>query len=56
VFGKNVLKVLKTCNHGKFLTEIGFAPDLKICADIDTIPLLPVLVGSVVKARKESRT
>jgi 2-phosphosulfolactate phosphatase len=53
-FGKSILKVLKCSNHGKYLTEIGFGEDLKVCAGIDTIPLLPVLVGNVIRLQKES--
>ncbi len=56
-FGRSILKMLKTSEHGKYLIEIGFADDLKICADVDSVPVLPILSGTVIKLRKEeSRT
>ena len=51
--GKGILKMLKNSEHGKYLSEIGFADDLKVCSGIDTIPVLPVLSGNVVRALKE---
>jgi 2-phosphosulfolactate phosphatase len=53
-FGKNILKMLKTSEHGAYLTEVGFANDLKVCSEIDSIDVLPVLSGNVIRARKES--
>jgi 2-phosphosulfolactate phosphatase len=52
-FGRSILKVLKTSEHGKYLIEIGFAEDLKICAQVDSVPVLPVLTGTVIKLKKE---
>ncbi|MBI5477039.1 MAG: 2-phosphosulfolactate phosphatase [Ignavibacteriales bacterium] len=52
-FGKSILKMLKSSEHGKYLTEIGFVDDLKICAGLDTVPVLPVLTGNVIKLQKE---
>jgi 2-phosphosulfolactate phosphatase len=52
-FGRSILKMLRTSEHGKYLIEIGFAEDLKICAAIDSVPILPMLQGTVVKLRKE---
>jgi 2-phosphosulfolactate phosphatase len=53
-FGKNVLKMLKSSDHGKYLTDIGFADDLKLCAGTDSIPLLPVLSGNVIRIHKDA--
>ncbi len=53
-FGKNVLKMLKSSDHGKYLTDIGFADDLKLCAGTDSIPLLPVLSGNVIRVHKDT--
>jgi 2-phosphosulfolactate phosphatase len=52
-FGRSILKMLKISEHGKFLIEIGFADDLKICAAVDSVPVLPVQVESKIKLRKE---
>lgn len=50
--GKNLLRTVRTTDHGKFLTEIGFRNDIKLCTDIDSVPVLPVLVGNSIKLRK----
>jgi Phosphosulfolactate phosphohydrolase and related enzymes len=52
-FGRSILKMLKTSEHGKYLIEIGFAEDLKICAQVDSVPVLPILIGTVIKLKKE---
>ena len=52
-FGRSVLKMLKTSEHGKFLIEIGFADDLKICAAVDSVPVLPVQIENKIKLKKE---
>jgi 2-phosphosulfolactate phosphatase len=52
-FGRSILKMLKTSEHGKYLIEIGFAEDLKICAQVDSVPVLPILTGTVIKLKKE---
>jgi 2-phosphosulfolactate phosphatase len=52
-FGRSILKMLKTSEHGKYLIEIGFAEDLKICAQVDSVPVLPILSGTVIKLKKE---
>jgi 2-phosphosulfolactate phosphatase len=51
--GRSLPKLLKTCDHGLYLTEIGFADDLKICGAVDSVPVLPVLSGTVIKLKKE---
>lgn len=50
--GKNILKMLKQSEHGKTLIELGFADDLKVCADIDAIPVVPSLAGNVIRLSK----
>ncbi len=52
-FGKSILKLLKSTEHGKLLTEIGMGDDLKVCAEVDSVPVLPILNGTVIKLRKE---
>ncbi len=51
--GRTIPKLLKTCDHGQYLAEIGFGEDLKICAAIDSVPVLPLLVGTVIKLKKD---
>lgn len=52
-FGKSVLKLLKSTEHGKLLMEIGFGDDLKICAEVDSVPVLPMLTNTVIKLRSK---
>lgn len=51
--GKNLLKMVKSCDHGKYLVEIGFENDLKTCVDVDSIPVLPLLIGNMIKLKKD---
>lgn len=53
-FGKNIVRMLQETDHGKFLTHIGFGEDLKFCAAIDSIPVLPVMSGNVIKRMKDA--
>jgi 2-phosphosulfolactate phosphatase len=55
VLGKGVLKMLKNSGHGKYLSEIGFEEDITVCAGIDTIPVLPILSGNVIRLSKEPK-
>ena len=52
-YGKNILKMIRNTDHGKFLDEIGFGGDLSICAGVDTLPVLPLLDGNVIKLKRE---
>jgi 2-phosphosulfolactate phosphatase len=52
-FGRSILKMLKTSEHGKYLIEIGYADDLKICAAVDSVPVLPVQIENKIKLKKE---
>lgn len=46
----NLLKVLETCEHGKFLTSLGFEKDLAFCSQLNSLPVLPILEnGRIVK-------
>ncbi|MCU0453677.1 MAG: 2-phosphosulfolactate phosphatase [Bacteroidetes bacterium] len=50
--GRSLLKLLKLSDHGQYLAEIGFAADLKLCAAVDSVPVVPVQQGTVIKLRK----
>ena len=45
--------MLRTSEHGKYLIEIGFAEELKICAQVDSVPVLPILTGTVIRLKKD---
>jgi 2-phosphosulfolactate phosphatase len=49
-YGRNLLKMLQESEHGRFLTELGFGDDLKVCAEVDSIPILPIYSDGVIKA------
>ncbi|MBI4534735.1 MAG: 2-phosphosulfolactate phosphatase [Ignavibacteriae bacterium] len=55
-FGKNIQKMIKGSEHGKYLAEIGFGEDLKVCASVDTVPVVPQLVGNVVKLKRDAES
>ncbi len=48
---KSIPKMLARSQHGQYLTEIGFGDDLRVCAEIDSIPVLPLQQGNVVKLK-----
>ncbi len=52
--GKNILKLLGSTEHGKYLQEIGFEDDLKICATVDSIPALPQLDGNMIRLKRDA--
>ena len=51
--GRSILKVLRSSEHGRYLAGIGFAEDIKVCAAVDSMPILPSLAGNVIRAVKE---
>ncbi len=52
-FGRSILKMLKNTDHGRYLAEIGFEEDIKLCAQVDAIPVIPMLIGTSIKLRKD---
>ncbi len=53
-YDKNILNMIKKSEHGRYLSEIGYGDDLKICAGIDTCAVLPIQAGNIIKLRKEN--
>ncbi len=51
---RNILKMVKNSEHGKYLAEIGFADDLKQCAQVDVTGIVPHLVGSVLRVKQDA--
>ncbi|MEP6692879.1 MAG: 2-phosphosulfolactate phosphatase [Gemmatimonadaceae bacterium] len=41
-YGDNVDRLLRECEHGRALTEAGFADDLAPCAALDSCPVIPI--------------
>jgi 2-phosphosulfolactate phosphatase len=50
--GRGLLKMLKNSEHGRYLEEIGFGDDLKFCAQVDTVRVLPVLEAGVLHLKR----
>jgi 2-phosphosulfolactate phosphatase len=50
---KSLLKMVEQSTHGKYLSEIGFAEDLKICSDVDSIPVVPILSSNLLTLLKD---
>jgi 2-phosphosulfolactate phosphatase len=55
-FGTDILKMLERSHHGTYLSQIGFAEDLKVCGALDSVGVLPILSGSVIRAHKQDHT
>lgn len=49
---KNLLKMMRSTDHGKYLLEIGFEKDVEFCTNIDTVDIVPQLIGNVIKLPK----
>lgn len=47
--GRALLKLLKNSEHGQYLAGIGHEADLKVCAAVDSVKVLPKLDGTVLK-------
>jgi len=52
--GKNILKALRASENGRFLIGLGFENDVKFCAGMDTVPVLPVLEGNILRRYDDS--
>ena len=49
-FGGDLQNLVRDCDHGRFLVEIGMENDLQICASDSVLPVVPVLRdGKLVK-------
>lgn len=53
-FSQNILKMIENSEHGRYLSGVGFETDLKICAAVDSIPVLPVVRGNVLKLQEDT--
>jgi len=53
-FGKSIVRMLKSSEHGKYLASIGFGSDLAVCAQVDAMETLPMLSGNVIRTWKKS--
>lgn len=49
ISSEKILGMLRESEHGKYLSELGFGEDLKVCAGIDSYPYLPVYYNGTIK-------
>jgi 2-phosphosulfolactate phosphatase len=49
VSSEKILNMFNESEHGKYLAELGFTEDLKLCAGIDSYPHLPVYYNGTIK-------
>lgn len=48
---QRIRQLLAACLHGRRLLNLGFAADLDLCAQLDAVPVVPVLVdGALVRS------
>ncbi len=50
-YKRSILGMLKKAAHGKYLISIGFEQDLNICADVDSVPVIPVSDGVAIRLK-----
>jgi len=48
---RSIINMLRKSEHGKYLLSIGFADDLVLCSDIDSVPVIPVVEGTGIKLK-----
>ena len=41
--GADPEKILRRSDHGRYLIELGFEDDIPLCAEVDSVPVVPVL-------------
>jgi 2-phosphosulfolactate phosphatase len=51
---RNILRMVRQSEEGRYLDSLGFGDDLRYCAGLDTIPVLPLLDDNVLRLRRES--
>lgn len=43
VHGRTPEAILRRSDHGRFLIQLGFEEDLPVCAQVDSVPVVPLL-------------
>jgi 2-phosphosulfolactate phosphatase len=52
---KNLVRMLEDSEAGRTLALIGLKSDLKACATVDAIPVLPILKGNVIRLEQGAK-
>lgn len=48
---KSILGMMKKSMHGQYLASIGYEDDLQLCSDVDSVPVVPIVSGLVVRLK-----
>ncbi len=51
----NLVEMLRTTVHGRYLIEIGFEDDLEYCAQVDVTPIVPIYQNGTIKRSPSQR-
>ena len=52
-YAKRIKALLRNCDHGRYLTELGYSKDLPVCAEIDALQVVPIMrEGRITKAEE----
>jgi len=54
--GRSVHHLLADSEHGRYLQTIGMDADLALCADLDSVPVVPVYEGNLLHLSKNPST
>lgn len=53
---ESIPRLLKECEHGRYLESLGFAKDLDICGRVDSLNIMPVVKeGRIIKPKRTKR-
>lgn len=47
-FGNNILEILRTSQHGRYLESIGLGGDLKFCSQLDFFNIVPIFRDGII--------
>ena len=47
-FGNNILEILRTSQHGRYLESIGLGEDLKFCSQLDFFHIVPIFRDGII--------
>ncbi len=52
---QSIPALIKSCEHGRYLDNLGFGQDLEVCSRIDTLKIVPVVKDGRINKAKRSR-
>jgi 2-phosphosulfolactate phosphatase len=52
---QSIAKLLRECEHGRYLSSLGFEGDLDVCGKIDSLKILPIVKEGRIDRQKRAR-